>query len=215
MDKSKIKTFSGDAIAVHFAEDLCIGIAECGRATGALFEAGRTPWCDPDQESVARVREIVERCPSGALTYTDASGGEEVAPADNTITVISDGPFYVSGALAIEGFEDRPEVKHRAALCRCGQSENKPFCDNSHREANFRDYGAVGDAGPGASGSGGPLKIKANPGGSLLVQGHFRIRAASGRLAWHGDKVSLCRCGASHNKPFCDGKHREIGFEKN
>lgn len=49
--------------------------------------------------------------------------------------------------------------------------------------------------------------------GPLYVEGQFKIVTASGKeVSFEGNKVALCRCGASTNKPFCDGKHREIGF---
>ncbi|EIC22353.1 CDGSH iron-sulfur domain-containing protein [Thiorhodovibrio frisius] len=213
MADDQISDFPGNDIEVHFDQSLCIGIGECGRATGDLFQQGRTPWCMPDASTPAEVREIVERCPSGALSYSDKTGGPETPPSENRITVISDGPLYATGDLHIEGAPaEKPGLKTRAALCRCGKSQNKPFCDNSHRAAKFCDYGAVGDSGPGLETEGGPLELKAIDHGPLLVKGNFKIRAASGRIAWAGEKVALCRCGASENKPFCDAKHREIDW---
>jgi CDGSH-type Zn-finger protein/uncharacterized Fe-S cluster protein YjdI len=214
MADDQITDFPGKDIDVHFDKSLCIGVAECGRASGDLFQKGRSPWCMPDASTPAEAREIVERCPSGALSYTDKVGGTaEQVPAENCVTVVSDGPLYATGDLHIEGApEEKPGLKTRAALCRCGQSKNKPFCDNSHRDSNFRDYGAVGDSGPGLESAGGPLELKPIEHGPLLAKGNFKIRAASGRIAWAGEKVALCRCGASENKPFCDGKHREIGW---
>jgi CDGSH-type Zn-finger protein len=37
--------------------------------------------------------------------------------------------------------------------------------------------------------------------------------SGSGRKAWQGNKIALCRCGASMNKPFCDGAHVDAGFK--
>jgi CDGSH-type Zn-finger protein len=105
-----------------------------------------------------------------------------------------------------------PGVSFRAALCRCGHSANKPFCDNSHDKVRFRDAGAVGETGDGYTVQGGKLTIKPSSNGPLLLSGNVAIRAASGRLAWKGTRVELCRCGGSRNKPFCDGSHKEIGF---
>lgn len=52
--------------------------------------------------------------------------------------------------------------------------------------------------------------IKVNSNGSLLISGDFEITDKDGNIYDLGgrDKVSLCRCGKSANKPFCDGSHR-------
>ncbi len=213
MSDNKPIDFPGDQIGVRWDGRLCIHVGECGNAAGELFVAGREPWCIPDTSPKAEVREICERCPSGALTYSDKDGVPEAAPAENTITVSCNGPLFVRGDLSIEGVpEDLPGVRFRAALCRCGQSRNKPFCDNSHLEAGFQDYGSVGERGPGKGASGGPLSIKPLPDGPLLVSGNLSIRAGSGRPAWEGSQAALCRCGESRNKPFCDGSHQKAGF---
>ncbi|MBK1644655.1 hypothetical protein CKO25_08325 [Thiocapsa imhoffii] len=212
-DKQQLD-FAGREIDVHFDGRLCIHIGECGYAKGDLFVGGREPWCDPDAATTAEVREIVERCPSGALTYQDKSGVPETAPAENVAMVASNGPLYLTGDLDIQGAaEDMPGVRFRAALCRCGASQNKPFCDNSHVEAGFVDAGAVGDRGAGLTATGGSLKVELRPDGPMVLSGNLSIRAGSGRLAWQGEKAFLCRCGASNNKPFCDGMHKKIGFK--
>ena len=214
MSDKQVVEFPGAEIDVQWDGRLCIHIGECGNSAGELFVGGREPWCIPDSCSKAEVREIIERCPSGALTYRDKDGGPEVAPAENTVTVAYNGPLYASGELAIEGApDDMPGVNHRAALCRCGASANKPFCDNSHLQAGFADPGAVGERGTPLHALGGPLTIKPLADGPLLLKGTLSIRAASGRLAWEGTETALCRCGASQNKPFCDGGHRAAGFK--
>ena len=212
-DKQAID-YPGDEIDVRWDKRLCIHIGECGQAKGDLFVGGREPWCVPNEASKAEVREVVERCPSGALSYSDKSGEPESAPAENTVTVAYNGPLYLTGDLRIEGAgEDMPGVRTRAALCRCGASKNKPFCDNSHLEAGFEDFGAVGEKGPGLAETGGPLTAKPMPDGCVRLDGNLTIRAATGRVAWEGTTAYLCRCGASKNKPFCDGSHRAAGFK--
>ncbi|MBT8493149.1 MAG: CDGSH iron-sulfur domain-containing protein [Deltaproteobacteria bacterium] len=210
----KVNKYEGKDADVVWDGRLCIHIGECGRASGELFVGGRKPWCQPDLVALGEVTDVVERCPTGALSYEPKDGGAtEVADSQNTVTVVYNGPLYVRGDLAIDGAEDdMPGVKYRAALCRCGASKNKPFCDNSHEEAGFRDYGAVGQASENDD-SGGTLTVKRAKNGPLLLSGNFEIRAASGRVAWRGTKAALCRCGQSKNKPFCDGAHAKAGFE--
>ena len=155
------------------------------------------------------------RCPTGALTAKFVDGaGVEPGAEDNRVTITQNGPLYFSGLLNIEGApEDMPGTRFRAALCRCGASANKPFCDNSHVEAGFTDSGAVGESGPGSSSETGELNIKSLTDGPLLIAGKLAIFSSTGRMAWEGEKAALCRCGASQNKPFCDGSHKAAGFK--
>ncbi|MCA9688802.1 MAG: CDGSH iron-sulfur domain-containing protein [Nannocystaceae bacterium] len=210
-----VHTYPGEAVDVVWDGRLCIHVGECGRARGKLFVGGRKPWCQPDVASADEVAEVIQRCPTGALTVIRKDGGaEEQAPTQNTVVVSNSGPLYLRGDLTIEGIpEDMPGLRFRAALCRCGMSGFKPFCDNSHDEAGFRDHGAVGEQGPGSDERGGPLTVRVIKDGPLLLAGDFTIVAASGREAWRGTKAALCRCGGSKNRPFCDGTHRLIHFE--
>ncbi len=211
---SKTKDFEGDQGTVRWDGRLCIHIGECGRASGDLFVSGRDPWCEPDLVGVDEVQDVVERCPTGALTLRKKDGSViETVPEENVVFVANHGPLYVRGNLEIDGAADDMEgTKHRAALCRCGESKNKPFCDNSHEKSGFQDRGAIGETSKG-TGSGGTLEIKKAKNGPLLLSGHIKLVTSSGRVAWEGDKCALCRCGHSKNKPFCDGAHKDAGFE--
>lgn len=219
-DEQNIHEYPGDRVDISWDRRLCIHVGECGRAEGSLFTGGRDPWCDPNTVSSAdEVVEICERCPTGALTYLRKDGGAaERPPERNQVVVSNDGPLYVTGDLDIAGAApDMAGVKYRAALCRCGRSSNKPFCDNSHRDSSdgvepFHDAGAVGARGEPSIEAGGPLQIKPLPNGPLLVNGSFTIVTGAGRVAWRGTRHALCRCGASSNKPFCDGAHTAAGF---
>ena len=215
MSKSNRSEYPGESVVVKWEGDLCIHIGECGRAKGDLFVGGRDPWCDPNLSSDDEVEEICERCPTGALSAQFEDGSHvETADAENTVHVAYNGPLFVRGDLAIDGApQDAPGLNYRAALCRCGASKNKPYCDNSHESIGFQDYGAVGETGSADADTGGPLSVAAAPDGPLLIKGNVMIKTSSGRIAWQGNQVALCRCGASENKPFCDGKHKDIGFK--
>jgi len=210
------KTFRypGEHVDVAWHGRLCIHIGECGRAKGELFVGGRKPWCQPDLSSDDEVHEVMLRCPTGALTADFKDGSHvEVPNPVNTINVAYNGPLFVRGDLSIaDAPANAPGLKLRAALCRCGKSANKPYCDNSHETEGFQDYGAVGETGDAEAASGGELNIRPVKDGPVLIDGNVTITNGSGRESWRGSKVALCRCGASNNKPFCDGAHKKSGF---
>jgi CDGSH-type Zn-finger protein/uncharacterized Fe-S cluster protein YjdI len=214
MDEHKVDLYPGEKVDVQWDGRLCIHMGECGYAKGDLFVAGRQPWCQPDLVSLQDTIDVVKRCPSGALTYIVKDGGEAETPAaENTVQVVYNGPLFLQGDLDIDlASPDMPGVRYRAALCRCGQSKTKPFCDNSHIESGFSDYAAVGETGEGFEHPGGKLKVTCLKDGPFLLEGNVAIVAGSGRHAWQGTQVALCRCGQSKNKPFCDGSHSEAGF---
>ena len=215
MAGGKVFKFDGERATVSWHGRLCIHVGECGRAKGDLFVAGRKPWCQPDVTTDEEVEDVVLRCPTGSLTvdYEDGSRAE-TADSHNTVHVAYNGPLFVRGDLDIADAPDNaPGLNFRAALCRCGKSANKPYCDNSHEKEEFRDYGAVGDSGDAEVERGGSLAIQAFKGGPLALKGNVTIYNSSGRESFKGKKAFLCRCGASKNKPFCDGEHKNIGFE--
>lgn len=210
-------TYPGQEVDVTWDRRLCIHVGECTRARGAIFEKDRKPWGDPDRAGADEVAEVVARCPTGALAVARRDGDAgEPAQERATVTAADRGPLFVRGDLSIEGAaDDMPGVRRRAALCRCGRSSRKPFCDGSHEAAGFSDHGAVGTGGtPQEDGEvrAGPLAVTPSPNGPLLVSGPFTLVSGSGRPASRLGRAALCRCGGSSNKPFCDGTHTRIGF---
>jgi len=215
MSRKKVYSFDGEQFEVKWDSGLCIHAEECVRADSKLFELHRKPWGQPDLVDADELDRVVRRCPTGSIAYTakDGSKNEEPEP-ENVITVAPNGPLYVRGELQLEGIEpSEGAVDFRVALCRCGHSKNKPFCDNSHIKAEFKDSGAVGREGPGLEETGGPLTITPKPNGALLFRGNVSVRSGSGSIRWQGKKVSMCRCGLSESKPFCDGSHKGSNFE--
>lgn len=140
------KKYEGDGIIIHFEARRCIHAAECVHGLPGVFDANARPWITPAGGSAEEIASVVERCPSGALSYERMDGGPpESTPAEKSIRVVADGPLYVRGALEVCDADGRAiQAGPRVALCRCGASKNKPFCDNSHIEAGFQDAGLAG-----------------------------------------------------------------------
>ena len=201
-----------------------------------------------------------------------------------SIEIKPDGPYAVSGEYELKYADGKPVV-HRevvAKLCRCGGSQNKPFCDGTHRRNGFSGARiADGSADKVDTYVGRGITIQDNrsvcahagkctdglpevfkygsepwidPNGALAQKAIEIVRhCPSGALGYSIEGVeakaeqwpasievtkdgpyavlgvelqgvpfakgvttqryTLCRCGASKNKPFCDGSHYEVGFK--
>ena len=132
----------------------------------------------------------------------------------NKIKVRNNGPLLCTGA--IEVFDANGNLLEEGddiALCRCGASRNKPFCDGSHRDSGFSDAGCLSDVASDDLEGGGSLQINVRNNAMLVAKGPMTILNADGSPAATRNKAALCRCGHSGNKPFCDGSHKAHGFE--
>ncbi|HVM78241.1 MAG TPA: ferritin-like domain-containing protein [Stellaceae bacterium] len=198
-------------ITLRFDGRRCIHSRHCVLGAPSVFLANvKGPWLHPETVSVEHCAAIARACPSGAITYERHDGGpQEAAPAVNVLRIRENGPYAVHAEIELAGHGKML----RATLCRCGKSANKPFCDNSHREAGFA---ATGE--PATIGSDplerrdGALRISPVPDGPLEVTGALEICSGTGRTVFRAETARLCRCGGSGNKPFCDGTHARIGF---
>ncbi len=213
----KVLRYEGDDILVTYNLKRCIHAAECIHGDPDVFDPERNPWIDPDASAPERIAAVIHRCPSGALQYRRLDNGRgEPTPDENVVEVQENGPLYITGDIEIKHPDGTLMSKEtRVALCRCGLSKNKPFCDNSHIDSEFEDPGLLGTGGvkmaPGAE-EDDNLTITPLANGSLRLSGPFRIEATDGDDRM-GTRTSLCRCGHSSNKPFCDATHKKIGFE--
>ena len=89
---------------------------------------------------VTALAEVIERCPSGALQLESKAVVPETAPNTPVFTFLEHGPIYVRGEFTFPNTQIRTT---RFALCRCGQSNNKPFCDNQHQKDFQADAGQL------------------------------------------------------------------------
>lgn len=90
-----------------------------------------------DSEAIIKT---IEQCPSGALGYYKVNR-ETNASTTETETVVeplNKGPLLVYGNVTIKKVDGTEERRTKVtAFCRCGASQNKPFCDGAHTKINF------------------------------------------------------------------------------
>jgi len=211
--KSRIFRFESKDIVVTWDYVRCIHVEACIRSLPAVFNRDQRPWIDPSMATAGAVVAACEACPTGALHYERLDGGAaEQTPGRNRLTVSADGPLFARGDLQIVDESGQLVLKEtRAALCRCGQSRNKPLCDGSHREIEFTADSTLTPAalerGDGDEPENCSLTIRvANP-GPLMIRGSAELASDKGNECAHVRTGAFCCCGKSKNKPFCDGSH--------
>ncbi len=126
--------YPGTGIDVYDDRGICVHAGFCGNQVSNVWKM--TNKTD-DTVTRAQVIAMIERCPSGALTY-EIEGTTVEPDLPTEIAVIPDGPLWVSGNIPVERADEQPlETRNRTTLCRCGASATKPLCDGSHKDAGF------------------------------------------------------------------------------
>ena len=133
------REYRTDQIVVYWEPKLCIHTGNCLRGLHQVFNIRRRPWVNVEAASPDQIAEVIQRCPTGALRFERLDGGpQETAPEETIIEAQPDGPLYVHGRVRVVDQDGATRELTRAALCRCGASLNKPFCDNTHRKVGFK-----------------------------------------------------------------------------
>ena len=208
------RRYTSETVDVTYDLKRCIHAAECVTRLHEVFDTQKRPWIQPGNSTADAVVGTVSLCPSGAL-HTERKDGAtgETVPRQNVIVVHESSYYRFTGDIEIMGSNVAIEQEVRATLCRCGMSENKPFCDNSHKkgfEAPAFDTEKVREK---AAESGGKLLVTLHENGPIEVRGNFELRDQQGNTIHRGSSTWLCRCGHSNKKPFCSGAHKQAEFE--
>ncbi len=143
-------TYVGQQLTVLDNRGICQHSGLCSDRIATAFRVGAEPFVAPSGGRMDEIIRAVRDCPSGALGYA-LDGVEARADVDHhdtraaTIQVTKDGPYRVTGGIRLLR-PDRTPVERNAgaslehyALCRCGRSQNKPFCSGMHWYVEFRD----------------------------------------------------------------------------
>ena len=134
----------------------------------------------------------------------------------NIINPLHNGPLHISGSLVLKDVNgELLEECEELYLCRCGNSNNKPYCDGQHKKVKFLDEGELKK--PPASEADlineGTVEIKVQANGPLIFRGAVSIQNSSKQNNVLRKIGGLCRCGFSGNSPFCDGTHSKKEFK--
>ncbi|MCW1949234.1 MAG: CDGSH iron-sulfur domain-containing protein [Candidatus Shapirobacteria bacterium] len=127
---SDTEFFDGPKLTLQDTPCLCSGAGFCHRAGGVWDLTQESD--NPKSKKIAI--EECHCCPSGRLIALDPQTGKAIEDkVDSSVGVDSFGPLCVTGEVSIESSEGKNYPhRPRRALCRCGKSRNKPFCDGSH-----------------------------------------------------------------------------------
>ncbi len=154
MAKSNDREYSNGEITVFWKPDLCIHATICFMKLRKVFDPTKRPWVNMQGASTQEIIDIVDQCPTDALTWkwnrdlsadekevlTNEPAGDEMVPAPVAeITIIDNGPALIQGKFRLKKTSgELISTAEQVALCRCGSSKNKPFCDGSHHGSGFR-----------------------------------------------------------------------------
>jgi CDGSH-type Zn-finger protein len=130
------KEIDGPALKLVDIEELCASARFCHRAGGIWNLVPKSD--DPEKKRIA-IEEACD-CPSGRLVVLDKKAKKIIEPKfEKSIGLVEDpamdvsGPIWVRGGVPVESADGKTyKVLNRITLCRCGKSQNKPFCDSSH-----------------------------------------------------------------------------------
>jgi len=134
----KREQYAAAGITIHDNRGLCAHAGRCTDGLPAVFQLRHEPWIDPNAASPQEIAETIEQCPSGALSYSIASTEHLVRGGDRIVGFAPNGPYVLRGGAELESTEllEGGTTDH-FALCRCGQSKNKPFCSGAHWGVQF------------------------------------------------------------------------------
>ena len=132
----------GKEVTIHDDRGICCHAGFCTSGLPKVFRMRTEPWIDPNGAEKQAIIDTIRKCPSGALSYSIKDIKYDSYSDYEQIQILEDGPYVVNGSIELVD-DDKPESEEHYALCRCGESKNKPFCNGQHWYIKFKDNGLV------------------------------------------------------------------------
>lgn len=136
------KKYSNGEVTIIWKPADCIHSGNCFRGLHEVFDPRKKPWITPQHATTEQIINQVKKCPSGALSYflNETSSSEMISvEAETIVETIPNGPLMIYGNVSVKDASGNVTKKNKTtAFCRCGGSENKPYCDGTHKKINFQ-----------------------------------------------------------------------------
>jgi uncharacterized Fe-S cluster protein YjdI len=139
-EREIVKEYANGDFIVVWKPKKCIHSAICVHTLPKVYDPDKKPWIEPKNASINELKSQIDKCPSGALTYYIKGETENLEDMSNNtrVEVMANGPLLVHGTLEVKDASGKTESKSGVtALCRCGASDNKPYCDGAHKKIDF------------------------------------------------------------------------------
>ncbi len=144
-----VKEYGNGEITVFWNAELCIHSANCLIGLPEVFNTRKRPWVNVHASESKEIMKIVDTCPSRALTYLKSTKFVTSKPRKTAkmkskfarVQILKDGPALITGNFIVRDAKKKKlKIENEvAAICRCGASKKKPFCDGTHLTVGFKD----------------------------------------------------------------------------
>lgn len=136
-----VKEYTNGEITVVWKPHLCDHSAVCIRELPRVFDTFSRPWIRMDAATSEEIANVVDRCPTKALTWYKNSEGKNIEQNNDqkeiektVVTLVKNGSIRISGNFILINEDNEPVATESSiSLCRCGKSKRYPFCDGSHK----------------------------------------------------------------------------------
>lgn len=137
-EKSIVKKYKKEELTILWEPKKCIHAAECVKALPQVYNPESKPWIKPENASIDELKAQIDKCPSGALTYEKIEETNKNKNMKTEVELMKNGPLLVKGNVEIKSHDGTVITKEKmTAFCRCGASQNKPYCDGGHKADGF------------------------------------------------------------------------------